>query len=133
MYLLGHSSVLGTISRLHGYWADKAGANWDGVAGHNAVELAQMFHIEIDSAKTGDFQQIPYRLSTVAAPDYDPHHQHKSRKSTATLGALCAESARELFRQISLVSPLFFARALWQIALPPLGGVAAICHRPLGV
>ena len=41
--------------------------------------------------------------------------------------------ARELFHQISLVLPLFFARALWQIALPPLGGVAAICHRPLGV
>jgi hypothetical protein len=41
--------------------------------------------------------------------------------------------ARELFHQISLVSPLFFARALWQIALPTLGGVAAICHRPLGV
>jgi hypothetical protein len=29
--------------------------------------------------------------------------------------------------------PPFFARAPWQIALPPLGGVAAICHRPLGV
>ena len=30
-------------------------------------------------------------------------------------------------------STLFcFARALWQIALPPLGGVAAIYHRPLG-
>jgi hypothetical protein len=39
----------------------------------------------------------------------------------------------ELFHQISLVSPLFFARALWQIALPPLGGVAAICYPPLGV
>jgi hypothetical protein len=104
MYLLGHSSVLGTISRLHGYWADKAGANWDGVAGHNAVELAQMFHIEIDSAKTGDFQQIPYRLSTVAAPDYDPHHQHKSRKSCSTLGALCAESAntQRWFSSISI-------------------------------
>jgi hypothetical protein len=43
------------------------------------------------------------------------------------------EAARELFHQISLVSPPFFARALWQIALPPLGGVAAICQRPLGV
>jgi hypothetical protein len=41
--------------------------------------------------------------------------------------------ARELIHQISLVSPAFFARALWQIALPPLGGVAAICHRPLEV
>jgi hypothetical protein len=30
-------------------------------------------------------------------------------------------------------SPCFFTRTLWQIALPPLGGVAAICHRPLGV
>ena len=28
--------------------------------------------------------------------------------------------------------PLFFARALWQIALPPLRGAAAIYHRPLG-
>jgi hypothetical protein len=49
--------------------------------------------------------------------------------------------ARELFHQISLVSPPFFcsfrplfsARVLWQIALLPLGGVAAICQRPLGV
>jgi hypothetical protein len=29
--------------------------------------------------------------------------------------------------------PLFYARTLWQIAQPPLGGVAAICHHPLGV
>ena len=29
-------------------------------------------------------------------------------------------------------SPLFCARALWQIALPPLRGVAAISQRPLG-
>jgi len=33
----------------------------------------------------------------------------------------------------SHVFPLFFfARALWQIAPPSLGDVAAICHRPLG-
>jgi hypothetical protein len=48
------------------------------------------------------------------------------------VGSEGAPRARELFHQISLVSPPFFARALWQIALPPLGGVAAICHRPLG-
>jgi hypothetical protein len=45
----------------------------------------------------------------------------------------CWNPARELFHQISLVSPPFVARALWQIAPPPLWGVAAICHRPLGV
>jgi hypothetical protein len=50
-----------------------------------------------------------------------------------TWADLVLAAARELFHQISLVSPLFSAHVLWQIALPPLGGVAAICHRPLGV
>jgi hypothetical protein len=39
----------------------------------------------------------------------------------------------ELFHRISLDLALCFTRELCQIALPPLGGVAAICHRPLGV
>jgi myosin-7 len=43
------------------------------------------------------------------------------------------KTAGKLFHQISFVLPLFSARVLWQIALPPVGGVAAICHRPLGV
>jgi hypothetical protein len=41
--------------------------------------------------------------------------------------------ARELFHHISHVSPLFSARVLWQIALPPLGRRCDLTSSPRGV
>jgi hypothetical protein len=61
-----------------------------------------------------------------------PHRQVVTLERTAAQPKWKFSVAGELFHKISLVSPLFSARVLWQIALPPLGGVAAICHRPLG-
>jgi hypothetical protein len=68
-------------------------------------------------------------FTTEAAIQLKLKHKH----IVEVIGVCMKQRPVNYFINFRSFRPLFFARALWQIALPPLGGVAAICHRPLGV